>query len=39
MKDAQKWISVDDRLPKEKVNCIVYFKHAYCGAKMDEKEG
>lgn len=30
MKDAQKWISVDDRLPKEKVNCIVHYKHAYC---------
>lgn len=24
------WISVDDRLPEEKVNCIVHFKHAYC---------
>lgn len=23
------WISVDDRLPTEKVNCIVYYKHAY----------
>ena len=25
-----KWISVNDRLPKEKVICIVYYKHAYC---------
>lgn len=24
------WISVEDRLPKNKVNCIVYYKHAYC---------
>ncbi len=24
------WISVEDRLPKQKVNCIVYYKHAYC---------
>ena len=24
------WISVKDRLPEEKVNCIVYYKHAYC---------
>ena len=24
------WISVDDRLPGEKVNCIVHYKHAYC---------
>ena len=27
---VQEWISVDDRLPEEKVNCIVHFKHAYC---------
>ena len=27
---VQEWISVDDRLPKEKVNCLVHFKHAYC---------
>ena len=27
---VQEWISVDDRLPKEKVNCIVHYKHAYC---------
>ena len=25
-----RWISVDDRLPEEKVNCIVHYKHAYC---------
>ena len=24
------WISVKDRLPEEKVNCIVHYKHAYC---------
>ena len=27
---VQEWISVKDRLPKEKVNCIVHYKHAYC---------
>ena len=27
---VQEWISVDDRLPAEKVNCIVHYKHAYC---------
>ena len=27
---VQEWISVNDRLPEEKVNCIVHFKHAYC---------
>ena len=27
---VQEWISVDDRLPGEKVNCIVHYKHAYC---------
>lgn len=27
---AQEWISVEDRLPEEKVNCIVHYKHAYC---------
>lgn len=27
---AQEWISVDDRLPEEKMNCIVHYKHAYC---------
>ena len=24
------WIPVDDRLPEEKVDCIVHYKHAYC---------
>ena len=28
--EKPKWISVDDRLPEEKVNCIVHYKHAYC---------
>ena len=27
---VQEWISVKDRLPEEKVNCIVHYKHAYC---------
>ena len=27
---VQEWISVEDRLPKEKANCIVYYQHAYC---------
>ena len=27
---VQDWVSVDDRLPEEKVNCIVHYKHAYC---------
>ena len=27
---VQEWISVDDRLPEEKMNCIVHYKHAYC---------
>ena len=27
---AQEWIPVDERLPEEKVNCIVHYKHAYC---------
>ena len=27
---AQEWVSVKDRLPEEKVNCIVYYQHAYC---------
>lgn len=26
---VQEWISVDERLPEEKANCIVYYKHAY----------
>lgn len=24
------WISVKDRLPNEKINCIVHYKHSYC---------
>ena len=28
--EKTKWISVDDRLPEEKDNCIVHYKHAYC---------
>ena len=27
---VQQWISVDDRLPEEKVDYIVHYKHAYC---------
>ena len=27
---VQEWISVDDRLPEEKADCIVYYQHAYC---------
>lgn len=27
---VQEWISVTERLPEEKVNCIVYYRHAYC---------
>ena len=27
---VNEWISVKDRLPEEKVNCIVHYKHAYC---------
>ena len=27
---VQEWISVDERLPEEKVNCIVHYKYAYC---------
>ena len=27
---VQDWISVEDRLPEEKVNCIVHYRHAYC---------
>lgn len=27
---VQEWISVKDRLPEEKVNCIVHYKHTYC---------
>ena len=27
---VQEWISVNDRSPEEKVDCIVHYKHAYC---------
>ena len=27
---VQEWIPVTDRLPEERVNCIVHYKHAYC---------
>ena len=27
---VQKWVSVKERLPQEKVDCIVHYKHAYC---------
>lgn len=27
---VREWISVNDRLPEEKVNCIVHYKHTYC---------
>ena len=27
---VQEWISVKERLPQEKVNCIVHYQHAYC---------
>ena len=27
---VQEWVSVDDRFPEEKANCIVHYKHAYC---------
>ena len=27
---VQEWISVKERLPQEKVHCIVHYKHAYC---------
>lgn len=27
---VQEWVSVDDRLPEEKVDCIVRYQHAYC---------
>lgn len=26
----QEWISVKDRLPEGKVNCLVHYKHSYC---------
>lgn len=28
--EKTKWVSVNDRLPEEKVDCIVHYKHAYC---------
>ena len=28
--EKTKWISVNERLPEEKVDCIVHYKHAYC---------
>ncbi len=27
--NKSEWISVDERLPNEKVNCLVHYKHAY----------
>ena len=27
---VQEWVSINDRLPEEKVNCIVHYQHAYC---------
>ena len=30
LRSAQEWVSVKERLPQEKVNCIVHYKHAYC---------
>ena len=27
---VQEWVSVKERLPQEKVYCIVHYKHAYC---------
>ena len=30
LREQMEWISVKDRLPEEKVNCIVHYKHAYC---------
>lgn len=27
---VQEWVSVDERLPEEKANCIVYYQHSYC---------
>ena len=27
---VQEWISVEDRLPEETINCIVHYQHAYC---------
>ena len=30
LRPSQKWVSVKERLPQEKVDCIVHYKHAYC---------
>ena len=30
LREKQRWIPVTERLPEEKVNCIVHYKHAYC---------
>ena len=30
LRSVQEWVSVKDRLPEEKVDCIVHYKHAYC---------
>ena len=27
---VQEWVPVTEKLPEEKVNCIVHYKHAYC---------
>ena len=27
---VQEWVPVKERLPQEKVDCIVYYQHAYC---------
>ena len=27
---VREWVDVKDRLPEEKVNCIVHYKHSYC---------
>ena len=27
---VQEWVPVKERLPQEKVDCIVHYKHAYC---------
>ena len=28
--EDRRWIPVTERLPEEKLNCIVHYKHAYC---------
>ena len=30
LREQMEWISVKDRLPEEKVNCIVHYQHSYC---------